>query len=151
MSGRRDVPIGDESVPEEPIESIRVLLVDDTAGDCRLYGGFLSARGFLVTVASDGEQALTNALNGRFDVVVLDIMLPKVNGLDVLQRLRSYASTRALPVITLSAEIGDEARAAAVVAGADLALEKPLSPSELESAIRIFVERGRRIQGGPTR
>lgn len=124
----------------------RVLIVDDTAQDCRLYSGFLNARGYRVSVASDGEQAITKALNGNFEVVVLDIRLPRIDGLEVLRRLRSYGSTASLPVITLSAETGDEARAAAIEAGADLALEKPLAPSELESAIRIFAERGRRIR-----
>jgi DNA-binding response OmpR family regulator len=135
----------------DDLPTARVLLVDDTPADCRLYAGFLEARGHAVTVASDGEEAITKALNGNFDVVVLDIRLPKVNGLHVLQRLRSYAATRMLPVITLSAETGDEARAAAVNAGADLALEKPLPPAELESAIRVFVERGKRIRGDTNR
>jgi DNA-binding response OmpR family regulator len=111
-----------------------------------MYRHYLEARGYDVVVASDGETAITRALNGSFDLIVLDVVMPKVNGLEVLRRLRSYSSTRALPVITLS-HVGVQARAAAVDAGADLALEKPCPPNDLENAIRVFIERGKRLRG----
>ncbi len=124
----------------------RILIVDDNADDCELYKLFLQSRGYVVTIASDGEDAVTRALNGTFDLVVLDIGLPKLDGVQVLTLLRSYTSTSRLPVITLSARTGEAVRAAALHAGADLALEKPLAPEDLEAAIQIFVERGKRIR-----
>jgi DNA-binding response OmpR family regulator len=135
----------------EPHQRNRVLIVDDAADDREMYRHFLDAHGYEVGVASDGEAAITRALNGSYDIVVLDIGLPKIDGLEVLRRLRSYASTRQLTVITLSARVGEHARASAVDAGADLALEKPCSPKDLEKAIRVFVERGKRIRGGQGR
>jgi DNA-binding response OmpR family regulator len=125
----------------------RVLIVDDAADDCEMYRQFLDDHGYEVTVVSDGEAGVTRALNGSYDIMVLDIALPKLGGLEVLRRLRSFGSTRRLPVVTLSARVGEEMRVAAVEAGADLALEKPCTPEELEQAIRIFVERGKRIRG----
>ena len=123
-----------------------VLLVVDSAEDREMYRQFLQRRGYVVTVASDGEEAVTCALNGTFDIVVLEIELPKLDGIQVVTLLRSYTSTSRLPVVTLSAQTGEHVRAAAVDAGADLALEKPLPPEDLEAAIRVFVERGQRIR-----
>jgi DNA-binding response OmpR family regulator len=123
-----------------------VLLVDDSADDSEMYRQFLQRRGYVVAVASDGEEAVTRALNGTFDIVVLDIELPKLDGIQVVTLLRSYTSTSRLPVVTLSAQTGEAVRAAALDAGADLALEKPLPPEDLESAIRVFVERGKRVR-----
>jgi DNA-binding response OmpR family regulator len=130
----------------EDAERARVLIVDDNVDDCEMYRQFLVARGYVVSVAFDGEEAVTRALNGRFDIVVLDLALPKLDGIQVLTLLRSYTSTSRLPVVTLSARTGEAVRAAALDAGADLALEKPLPPEDLESAIRVFVERGKRIR-----
>src|SRR5260221_10334851 len=112
---------------------LRVLVVDDSLEDLEIYREFLEARGYLVTVASDGEEAVNRALNASFDVMVLDIVLPRLDGLQVLTLLRSYSSTRALPVMTISAQTGEHVRAAALDAGADIALEKPLTPGDLES------------------
>ncbi|SRR6266851_10234715 len=128
--------------PDRP----RILIVDDNADDCEIYKQFLKARGYVVTVASDSEDAVSRALNGTFDLVVLDIALPKLDGIQVLTLLRSYTCTSRLQVITLSASPGAAVRAAALDAGAVLALEKPLSPEDLEAAIHAFVERGKRIR-----
>jgi len=128
--------------PDRP----RILIVDDSTDDCEMYKQFLKTRGYVVAVASDGEDAVSRALNGTFDLMVLDIGLPKLDGIQVLTLLRSCTSRRRLPVITLSARTSEPMRAAALHAGADLALEKPLPPEDLESAIQIFVERGKRIR-----
>jgi two-component system KDP operon response regulator KdpE len=126
----------------EDADRPRILIVDDSADDAEMYRLFLKSRGYVVAVASDGEDAVSRALNGTFDVVVLDIGLPKLDGFQVLTLLRSYISTSRLPVITLSARTGEAVRAAALPAGADLALEKPLAPEDLEAAIEVFVPRG---------
>jgi DNA-binding response OmpR family regulator len=129
---------------EEDAKRARVLIADDNVDDREMYRRFLVARGYLVSVVSDGEEAVTRALNGRFDIVVLDLALPKLDGIQVVTQLRSFTSTSRLLVVTLSAQTGEHVRAAAVDAGADLALEKPLPPEDLESAIRVLVDRGKR-------
>jgi DNA-binding response OmpR family regulator len=129
----------------EDADRPRILVVDDSADDAEMYRLFLKSRGCVVAVASDGEEAVSRALNGTFDVVVLDIGLPKLDGFQVLTLLRSYISTSRLPVITLSARTGEAVRAAALQGGADLALEKPLAPEDLEAAIEVFVPRGMRM------
>jgi DNA-binding response OmpR family regulator len=105
----------------------------------------LQSRGYVITIASDGEDAVTPALNETFDLVLLDIGLPKLDGIQVLTLLRSYTSTSRLQVITISASTGEAVRAAALKAGADIVLEKPFAPADLEAAIEVFVERGKRI------
>ncbi len=87
----------------EDAERQRVLIVDDSVDDREMYRQFLKTRGYVVAVASDGEDAVSRALNGTFDLVVLDIGLPKLDGIQVLTLLRSYTSTSRLPVVTLSA------------------------------------------------
>jgi len=124
----------------------RVLLVDDAGDDVAMYRQFLESRGYAVDSAADGEEAVSRAVNGSFDVVVLDLGLPRLDGMQVLMLLRSYSSTRLIPVITLSARTGEVVRTAAVDAGADLALEKPCTPDELETAIRVFLKRGERLR-----
>jgi DNA-binding response OmpR family regulator len=98
----------------EDAERTRVLIVDDAVDDCEMYRQFLKRCGCVVTVASDGEEAVSLALNGRFDIVVLDLALPKLDGIQVLTLLRSYTSTSRLPVVTLSARTGEPVRTAAV-------------------------------------
>jgi DNA-binding response OmpR family regulator len=129
---------------EEDAERARVLIADENVDDREMYKQFLVTRGYLVSVASDGQEAVTRALNERFDIVVLDLALPKLDGIHVVTQLRSLTSTSRLPVVILSAQTGEHVRAAAMDAGADLALEKPLPPQDLESAIRVLVDRGKR-------
>jgi DNA-binding response OmpR family regulator len=129
---------------EDGASGPQILVVDDSVEDGELYREFLARRGYLVTVVRDGEEAVSTALNGDFDLVLLDLMLPKLDGLQVLTLLRSYPRTRWLPVLTLSARTGEHMRAAAVDAGADMALEKPFPPDELARTIEVFLQRGKR-------
>src|SRR5260370_15980380 len=131
---------------EEDAERARVLIADENVDDREMYKQFLVTRGYLVSVASDGQEAVTRALNERFDIVVLDLALPKLDGIQVVTQLRSFTSTSRLPVVTLSAQTGQHVRAAAVAAGTDRALEKPLPPQDLESAILVLVDRGKRTR-----
>jgi DNA-binding response OmpR family regulator len=130
----------------EDADRPRILIVNDSADDCEMYKRFLKTRGYVVVVASGGEDGGTRALNGRFDLMVLDIGLPMLDGIHLLTLLRSCTSTSRLPVITLSARTSEPVRAAALHAGADLTLEKPLAPADLEAAIQIFVERDKRVR-----
>jgi len=114
----------------------RILIVEDFADSRDMYVEFLTAQGFEVEGAEDGIEALRSIEAKPFDVVVLDIALPKLDGLTVLRRLRGDPRFAALPVLTLSASLGADYHRAAMAAGATAALEKPCLPEELLRAVR---------------
>ena len=114
----------------------RVLVVDDHEDSRELYGQYLRLCGYDVETAADGDAALRCALRRECDIVVLDLALPKFDGLTVLRMLRSNARTKAIPVIILSASAGGTVRAQALEAGADRFLTKPCLPEELEGVLR---------------
>lgn len=125
----------------------RVLIVDDFEDARELYGEFLRLQGFEVTGAADGPEALNLALPAQYDVIVLDLALPRMDGLAVLRELRRNPATSKTPIIILSASVGQEPRDEAIEAGADLFLEKPCLPDELEQAIAAFLHK----RQGPAR
>ena len=115
-----------------------VLLIDDDIELTGLLAQFLEAEGFAVTVANDGERALGRILEARADIVVLDIMMPKVDGIEVLRRIRSES---AIPVLMLTARGDETDRIAGLDLGADDYLAKPCSPRELAARIRAILRR----------
>ena len=115
-----------------------ILLIDDDTELTALLGEYLEQEGFRVAIAEDGERALGRIVDSRADIVVLDIMMPKIDGLQVLRRIRSES---AVPVLMLTAR-GDEAdRIAGLDLGADDYLAKPCSPAELAARIRAILRR----------
>jgi len=114
----------------------RILLVDDFDDAREMYAEFLAAVGHSISAAADGQQALDLAQRERFDVIILDIALPKVDGISVIRTLRNWPQTKGTPIITLSASVNEETRYEAVRAGANLSLEKPCLPDELATAVR---------------
>jgi two-component system cell cycle response regulator DivK len=121
----------------------RILVVDDYDDSRTMYAEMLSFAGYGVETAKDGAEALERAGSGRFDLFVLDLALPKVDGLTVIRTLRSRPETMTVPIITLSASVGQNAHQAVRAAGADLALDKPCLPDDLVAAIRILLRRDR--------
>ncbi len=114
---------------------VRTLVVDDDP-DVRLVCRVaLTSFGHEVLVARDGEEGLAAALQERPDVIVLDIMMPRKDGLSLLRDLRTDDSTRDLPVILLSALAASADQLRGYEAGADGYLTKPFSPDDLNSAI----------------
>jgi DNA-binding response OmpR family regulator len=123
-----------------------VLIVDDEPMVCEVVSGYLRRDGYAVQTAADGRSALRLAESERFDLVVLDLMLPAVNGLDVLARLRTLGDT---PVIILSAR-GDEGdRVLGLELGADDYVVKPFSPRELSARVASVLRRARTVSTGP--
>jgi DNA-binding response OmpR family regulator len=114
----------------------RVLIVDDFEDARDLYAEYLRLQGFEVTGASDGPAALHLAIPANYDVIILDLALPRMDGIAVLRELRKNPRTAKTPIIILSASVGREPREETLAAGANLFLEKPCLPDELEAAVR---------------
>lgn len=122
-----------------------VLLVEDDLRLAALTKEYLESHGVVVSLANDGEQGLAAALRHRFDVVLLDVMLPRRTGTEVLGALRQHSD---VPVIMLTAR-GEEAdRVLGLELGADDYVPKPFSPRELLARISAQVRR-RRGRAGP--
>jgi two-component system chemotaxis response regulator CheY len=118
------------------MSAARVLIVEDFADSRDMYVEFLTANGFDVSAAEDGLAALESIQGSQPDVVVLDVALPKLDGLSVLRRLRADRRYVSLPVLTLSASLGADYQRIALAAGATEALEKPCLPEELLAAVQ---------------
>jgi two-component system, OmpR family, KDP operon response regulator KdpE len=118
----------------------RVLVVDDEPLTARTLGLNLRARRYEVTVAHDGGEALRRATDWRPDVVVLDLGLPDIDGVDVIHWLRGWSR---VPIIVVSGRTGSEDKIAALDAGADDYVTKPFGIGELLARIRAV---GRRVQ-----
>lgn len=116
----------------------RVLLVDDDVSLTELFTDYLTAEGLDVHSVSDGEAGLQEILTGQYDVIVLDSMMPKMNGLDVLKSVRAQST---IPVIMLTAK-GDEIdRIIGLEMGADDYVPKPCVPRELVARINAILRR----------
>jgi class 3 adenylate cyclase len=115
-----------------------ILVVDDLAQNVRLLEAVLSPKGFRVTAASSGEQALDVLSKERPDVVVLDILMPGMDGYEVCRRIRQDPGTAFLPVIMITAS-GEEEKIRAIEAGADDFVSKPFDQAELLARVRSLV------------
>lgn len=115
-----------------------LLLIEDDTEISELLIALLAKEGFSVMPAYDGETGLALALEGRFDVIILDIMLPGKDGLDVLRELRAQKST---PVLMLTARGEDLDRIIGFEMGADDYLPKPFNPRELLARIKALIRR----------
>jgi DNA-binding response OmpR family regulator len=123
-----------------------VLVVDDDERVRTVVSWQLEADGFAVTEAGDGAAALAEIERDRPDLMVLDLSLPGVGGLDVLRRVRAAEGTAPpLPVIVLSGRSGDTDRIIGLDLGADDYLVKPFSPGELAARVRSLLRRARPV------
>jgi|SRR6476469_9147701 two-component system response regulator CpxR len=116
----------------------RILVVDDDTELCSLVAEYLKPEGFQVEAVHDGKAGLARALNGDYLLVVLDVMLPGLNGFDVLRKIRD--SSR-MPVLLLTARGEDVDRIVGLEIGADDYLPKPFNPRELVARIRAILRR----------
>jgi len=116
----------------------QILIIDDDAELCSLVAEYLAPEGFKVEAIFDGKRGLDRALNGPHVLVVLDVMLPSLNGLDVLRRIRSVSK---IPVLLLTARGEDVDRIVGLEIGADDYLPKPFNPRELVARIRAILRR----------
>lgn len=118
---------------------MRVLVVEDEVRLADTLRDLLEMDGCAVDVCHDGEAGLDNALSGIYDVVLLDVMLPRIDGFTVLRRLRQSGS--AVPVLMLTARSELSDRVAGLDGGADYYLTKPFEPKELLACVRALARR----------
>ncbi|MBE0501177.1 MAG: response regulator transcription factor [Desulfuromonadales bacterium] len=116
----------------------RILVIDDDIELCELLTDYLSSEGFEVDTVNHGEQGALRALAEEYALVVLDVMLPGMNGFDVLRKIRAVSR---LPVIMLTARGDDIDRIVGLELGADDYLPKPFNPRELVARIRAIQRR----------
>lgn len=119
---------------------VRILIVEDEVAMARSLARGLHAEGYSVEVATDGEEGLSRALAETFDAVVLDLMLPKLNGYAVTQKLRAAGAR--VPVLMLTAKQGEFDQTEALDTGADDFLSKPFSYPVLLARLRALIRRG---------
>ena len=124
---------------------MQILLVDDDAELCALLGEFLTREGFTVECEHEGNRGLEKAGQPGVDLVVLDVMLPGIDGFEILRRLRQKSK---VPVIMLTARGEDVDRIVGLELGADDYLPKPFNPRELAARIRAIL---RRYEAAPGR
>lgn len=118
----------------------RILIVDDEEWVCTLVGRYLEQAGYDVATASDGEKALAKFESLRPDLIILDWMLPKIDGLEVARRVRARSD---VPIIMLTARADEMDRIEGLDGGADDYVVKPFSARELEVRVRAVLRRVR--------
>ncbi len=118
---------------------MRVLIVEDEVRLAATLQDLMELDGYAADVCHDGESGLDNALSGIYDVVILDVMLPKMDGFSVLRQLRSSGS--AVPVLMLTARSELSDRVSGLDQGADYYLTKPFEPKELMACVRALGRR----------
>lgn len=118
---------------------MRILIVEDELHLAEALGQIMTEQKYLVDLVHDGADGLDYALSGQYDAILLDVMLPKLDGFTVLQRLR--ASGSAVPVLMLTARDQVEDRVEGLDCGADYYLTKPFEPRELLACVRALTRR----------
>jgi two-component system response regulator CpxR len=116
----------------------QVLLVDDDIDLCALMADFFAQHEFAIESVHDGPRGLARALEGSYDLIILDVMLPVLDGFELLKQIRRRSS---VPVIMLTARTGQPDRIAGLDAGADDYLPKPFGPEELLARMRAVLRR----------
>ena len=116
----------------------RILLVDDDVELLEMLKTYMEREGFEVTFASNAEAGVAAALSDDFKLVVLDVMMPRMNGLEVLSRIRLQSR---IPVLMLTGKGDDADRIAGLELGADDYVPKPCSPRELVARVRAILRR----------
>src|SRR6266516_1603691 len=118
----------------------QILIIDDDVALCELVTEYLEPLGFQIESVHRGDAGAEQAIAGRYSVVVLDVMLPGINGFEVLRRIRADSK---VPVLMLTARGDDVDRIVGLEVGADDYLSKPFNPRELVARIRAILRRTR--------
>ena len=122
----------------------RILIIEDEEAIADLEKDYLELSGFEVEICNRGDTGLTRALNEEFDLIILDLMLPEVDGFDICRQVREEKNT---PIIMVSAKKDDIDKIRGLGLGADDYMTKPFSPSELVARVKAHLARYERLVG----
>jgi two-component system, OmpR family, response regulator CpxR len=136
-----DRPMSDEPSPSAIESVLSVLLIEDDVELCDLMREFFTARGIRIEAIHDGRRGLAQAFAYTYDLILLDVMLPGLDGFEVLRQVRRRS---AVPIIMLTARTGMADRIAGLDSGADDYLPKPFDPEELTARMRAVLRRAGR-------
>ncbi|MFB2646850.1 response regulator transcription factor [Raphidiopsis sp. BLCC-F218] len=126
--------------------ALKILVVDDDIGTSLSISDYLELCGYSVLTADDGENALSIIQQEHLDLMVTDIIMPRMNGYELVRRVRQNVEFRLLPVILLTARTKTQERILGYQSGCDLYLPKPFELEELIAAVRNLLERSQIIQ-----
>jgi DNA-binding response OmpR family regulator len=129
---------------------MHILVAEDDRDIAKLISHYMKKAGWSAHIAAAGDQALAYIRNHSVDVVILDLMLPGMNGLDVCRALRSDEATSDVPIIMLTARSEEADRVRGLDLGADDYIAKPFSPTELVARVRAVTRRTRRSESPGT-
>jgi two-component system alkaline phosphatase synthesis response regulator PhoP len=126
-----------------------ILVVDDSQDIALISARMLTQRGFAVSTAADGREALAMVARQRPSCILLDVMMPRMSGLEVLQALKADPATSSIPVIMVTAKTGDEDVLNGYQQGADYYITKPFTADELLYGVNLVL--GHQPAANPTR
>jgi len=129
----------------------RILVVEDDQDIAQLVGRYLDKAGFITEIVSSGRDALTTIGARPPDLVVLDLMLPQIDGLEICRAVRANRKVSAVPIIMLTARGEESDRVVGLELGADDYVAKPFSPNELVARVRALLRRAARGGASPDR
>jgi CheY-like chemotaxis protein/MinD-like ATPase involved in chromosome partitioning or flagellar assembly len=119
----------------------KILIIDDDLDTLRLVGLMLQRQGYQITAATNGQQGLEKAVNDKPNLILLDIMMPEMDGYEVARRLRANPQTVDIPILMFTAKTQLDDKVAGFEVGADDYLTKPTHPSELQSHVKALLAR----------
>ncbi len=126
----------------------KILIVEDEMPIAELERDYLELSGFEVTIVDDGKEGLKEALTGAYDLIILDVMLPNVDGFEICKKVRE---TTEIPIIMVSARKDDPDKIRGLGLGANDYMTKPFSPSELSARVKAHLERYSKLIGSSAR
>ena len=126
----------------------RILIIEDDEDIANLEKDYLEKDGFEADIAVKGDEGLRLALSGDYDCIILDLMLPKVDGFEICRRIRTEKN---IPVIMISAKKDDMDKISGLGLGADDYMTKPFSPKEMVARVKAHMERYRRLTNDPVK
>jgi DNA-binding response OmpR family regulator len=118
----------------------KILVVDDDELVLIALEALLSPSGYEVTTVKNGDDALGKITKKNFDLIILDIIMPGMNGFELCEKIRLYDEYKAVPIIMLTAKSGSEDKKRGMEVGANLFLPKPIAPQHLNNLIKKILE-----------